>query len=184
MSKVQPKTRKLYIVLSRTGTNLSKLIRYVTKAEYNHVSLSLDPNLDQMYSFGRRYPRNPIWAGFVKESKGKGFFKRFNDTDVKVLTIDIDEQTYQDINSKFAYMMDHKYSYHYNYIGLVLAAFNIQFKPTDHTFYCSEFAKEMLASCNIEGSYQDEKIPQPIHFKDIPNTTEVYTGKLNSYEAA
>ena len=169
--------RQLYIVLSRTGTNVSKIIRFVTKAKYNHVSLSLDPELKQMYSFGRHFPRNPIWAGFVQESKDSGFFKRFKDTEVQVLAIDIDEQTYQDMKCAFNYMYDHKFSYHYNYIGLVLAAFHIQFKPA-HTYYCSEFAKEILIQHNIKGAEDLDIVPQPIHFADIPNTVEVYTGKL------
>ena len=183
MMKSQHKTRKLYIVLSRTGTNLSKIIRLVTKARYNHVSLSLDPELNEMYSFGRRYPRNPLWGGFVQESKDCGFFKRFNETEVKVLSIDIDERTYQDIRSEFNYMRDHKFLYHYNYVGLVLAAFNIQFKP-QYTYYCSEFAKEVLLQHHIEGAQKLEKVPQPIHFETIPNTLEIYTGKLNQYRAA
>lgn len=183
MTSSEATNRQLYIILSRTGTNLSKIIRFVTKARYNHVSLSLDPNLEQMYSFGRRYPRNPLWGGFVQESKNCGFFKRFNDTEVKVLSIDIDEHTYQDIQSVFNYMQNHQNSYHYNYIGLCLAAFNIQFKPT-HTYYCSEFAKEILVNHNIQGAEQLDRIPQPIHFESIPNTTEIYIGKLTQYKAA
>lgn len=183
MEKEQNEKRQLYIVLSKTGTNLSKVIRYVTKADYNHVSLSLDPELNEMYSFGRRFPRNPLLGGFVQESKDCPFFKLFSETEVKVLSLDIDESTYQDIRSEFNYMRDHKFMYHYNYIGLVLAAFNIHFKP-NYTYYCSEFAKEILLNHNIEGAKDLEKIPQPIHFEDIPNTTEVYTGKLNQYTAA
>ena len=175
--------RKLYIILSRTGTNLSKVIRFVTKAHYNHVSLSLDPKLEHMYSFGRRYPRNPLWCGFVHESKNRGFFKRFNDTEVKVLSLDIDERTYQDIKSVFTYMKNHQNCYHYNYVGLCLAAFNIQFQPT-HTYYCSEFAKEILVRHHIQGADQLKKVPQPIHFESIPNTTEIYIGKLTQYNAA
>lgn len=183
MEKTQQEKRQLYIVLSRTGTNLSKVIRFVTKARYNHVSLSIDPELNEMYSFGRRFPRNPLWGGFVQESKNCGFFKRFHETEVKVLAVDIDESTYQDIRSEFNYMRDHKFLYHYNYLGLVLAAFNIHFKP-EYTYYCSEFAKEILVNHNIEGATELKKVPQPIHFADIPNTTEIYTGKLTKYTAA
>ena len=43
-------TRQLYIVLSQTGTLLSRLIRYITGAEYNHASISMSEDLEKMYS--------------------------------------------------------------------------------------------------------------------------------------
>lgn len=184
MSDVQQKECKLYIVLSRTDTFLAKIIRYITKAKYNHVSLSLDPSLDQMYSFGRRYPRNPLWGGFVKESKNEGFFKRCQETEVTILSLKIDEDTYHDMQIRFQYMSEHKFLYHYNYLGLFFAIFNIHFKPTDRTYFCSEFAKEVLVRHNIEGATELKEVPQPIHFMNIPNTTKIYTGKLTQYDAA
>ena len=45
--------RKIYIVLTYTGTFLSKIIRMYTKEEYAHVSISFNENLEEMYSFGR-----------------------------------------------------------------------------------------------------------------------------------
>ena len=43
------KTKKIYIVLTYTGTILSRIIKLYTKAEYCHVSLSLDKKLNKMY---------------------------------------------------------------------------------------------------------------------------------------
>ena len=44
--------KKLYIILTHTGTILSKIIRYLTKDEFSHVSIALDADLEKMYSFG------------------------------------------------------------------------------------------------------------------------------------
>ena len=38
----------VYIVISQTGTLLSRLLKLVTKAEYNHASISLVPDLNTM----------------------------------------------------------------------------------------------------------------------------------------
>ena len=67
MKKKESKTDVIYIVLSHTGTVLSRLIKTFTRAEYSHVSISLDKNLEKMYSFGRINPYNPFYAGFVHE---------------------------------------------------------------------------------------------------------------------
>ena len=34
------------------------------KDEFSHVSISLDAQLNHMYSFGRLHPYNPFWGGF------------------------------------------------------------------------------------------------------------------------
>ena len=56
--------KQLYIVISQTGTLLSRILKQITGAEYNHASISLSRDLERMYSFGRRHPYNPFWGGF------------------------------------------------------------------------------------------------------------------------
>ena len=68
---------KIYVVLTYTGTVLSRFVKLFTKGEYSHVSISLDENLEEMYSFGRINPYIPFWGGFVQESPHYGTFKRF-----------------------------------------------------------------------------------------------------------
>ena len=42
--------KKIYIVLTHTGTTLSKIIKTYTKDEFSHVSIALDNKLQEMYS--------------------------------------------------------------------------------------------------------------------------------------
>ena len=48
--------KKIYIVITYTGTNLSKVIKYYTHSEFSHVSISLEQELEKMYNFGRLNP--------------------------------------------------------------------------------------------------------------------------------
>ena len=59
--------KKVYVILSYTGTILSKIVKAFTMKQYSHTSISLDENLKQMYSFGRLNPYNPFIGGFVHE---------------------------------------------------------------------------------------------------------------------
>ena len=52
--------KKIYIVLTYSGTILSRIIRAYTGDEYSHVSIALDKDLEEMYSFGRLNPYNPL----------------------------------------------------------------------------------------------------------------------------
>ena len=42
--------KKIYIVLSQTGAITSKFLQMFTHDKYNHVSISLMPTLEKMYS--------------------------------------------------------------------------------------------------------------------------------------
>ena len=43
--------KQVYIVISQTGTVLSRILKLITGAEYNHASISLADDLSVMYSF-------------------------------------------------------------------------------------------------------------------------------------
>jgi len=92
--------KQIYIVVSQTGTILSRILKRITGAEYNHASLSFSPDLLTMYSFGRMHPYNPVWGGFVKESPNSGTFKRFSGTRVVVLSITVSQEKYLKGTSK------------------------------------------------------------------------------------
>ena len=86
--------KQIFIVISQTGTVLSRILKRVTGAEYNHASLSLSPDLKKMYSFGRRHPYNPFWGGFVIESPHAGTLRRFSNTTAVILAVEITEERY------------------------------------------------------------------------------------------
>lgn len=54
--------KQIFIVITQTGTMLSRILKRITGAEYNHASLSLSQDLTRMYSFGRRHPYTPFGA--------------------------------------------------------------------------------------------------------------------------
>ena len=43
-------TKNIYIILTDTGTLLSRMIKLYTKDELNHVSISFDDQLSEVYS--------------------------------------------------------------------------------------------------------------------------------------
>ena len=173
----------VYIVISQTGTLLSRLLKLVTKAEYNHASISLVPDLNTMYSFGRKNAYNPFLAGFVTESTRFGTFKRFSETRIVVLDIAVTEEQYQAIQRRISTMLTLKKHYHYNYLGLWLAGLRICYRRK-RTFYCSEFVKDILAKQDITGVRQLHSIVQPIHFLSLPTARPVYTGLLRDFRHA
>ena len=173
-------TRKVYIVLSQTGTALSRILKLVTRAPYNHSSIALTEDLKTMYSFGRLHPYNPFRGGFVEESPSHGTFKRFKNTKVMVLETEISADLYSELGQLIQQMLTEKASYHYNYWGLFLAALRIPVKKRN-SYYCSEFVKAMVLRMNLPGAEEIPAIVKPMHFLTVPHKT-VYIGKLQDYE--
>lgn len=170
-------SKRIYIIISQTGTVLSKLLRIVTKKDYNHASISLKDDLSLMYSFGRVNPYNPFIGGFVIESTDFGTFKRFYNTKVIVLALDVSEELYQQMNDELETMYECKYTYGYNYLGIYLAALKIK-RQKKNCYYCSEFVREFLIKYQIIGSQNFEGIVHPMDFMKIPDSVDLYSGKL------
>ena len=173
-------TKNIYIVITQTGTVLSRILKRITKAEYNHVSLGLSEDLQTLYSFGRKFARNPFIGGFIIESPNYGTFKHFSNTKALVLALPIENEKFEAISEYINDMVSNRKKYKYNYFGLWFAAFNLCLK-FNNRYYCSEFVRDVLKKIEIEGSDKMEDIVQPIHFLDIPNTTEYYCGKLSKF---
>ena len=67
--------KKIYIILTQSGTLFSKTIRFFTGKPYNHASIGLNESLDEFYSFGRKVPTNPLLQVLSQSIKIRVFLK-------------------------------------------------------------------------------------------------------------
>lgn len=174
------KKKKIYVVMTQTGTFLSRLLKFLSKDVYNHASIALDDRLNDMYSFGRLNPYNPFVGGFVKESPHYGTFKRFTNTDAMIITLDVTEAQYDSVKAMLSKMYEEKEKYRYNYKGLFAAFFGKRIEELNR-FYCSEFVKHVLVENGIVDKTFFREITHPADFTEIPNAKTVYVGKLRTY---
>ena len=170
--------KSIYLVMSQTGTILSRTIKLVSGKNYNHISISLDETLNYMYSFGRKNPYNPFIGAFVVEGIDFGTFLRFKNTVCKVIKIDVTDQQYLSLKSNIYNMIDNRNLYGYNLLGLCLAAFNV-YVSFNNKFYCSEFVKYIFNESGIDVSM----LPLIVHPTDFMNMDNelLYEGFLKNY---
>lgn len=173
--------RKVYIVLTYTGTILSKLVKLYTHKEFSHVSISLDEKLNEMYSFGRLNPYNPFWGGFVHENKNKGTYKRFSKTKTRIYSLQVNDEQYEDLKKIIEEIRTQNEikSYKFNVIGLAAVMFHLRIKR-ERGFYCAEFVKYCLDESKIET--QLPEIIKPDDFNKIDGLNEVFMGLLRDYD--
>lgn len=171
--------KKIYIVLTYTGTVLSKIIKNWTKDEFSHVSISLDEDLNEMYSFGRINPYTPLYAGLVQEKKDEGTFKRFFKTKALIYSIEVEDYQYMKLRDILYTMYNHKKEYKFNILGLLAIGFKKQVKIHNY-FYCAEFVKYVLDKSDINLNLPD-KLIRPENFKDVIEKQIIYYGLLRKY---
>lgn len=170
--------RKVYIVLSYTGTLLSKLIKIYTRKEYSHVSISLDEQLNSMYSFGRINPYVPFIGGFVQESPNYGTFKRFKNAKTKIYSMEVTDEEYEMIKETIDSFRANKKNYKYNVMGLIAVMAHCHLKR-ENFFYCAEFVKHVFDSSGVELDLPE--VVKPDDFQNINDLRVIYTGKMKEY---
>lgn len=172
--------KKIYIILTHTGTILSRIIKYYTKDEFSHVSIALDADLEEMYSFGRLHPYNPFWGSFVHEYINKGTFKRFKNTRAEVYSIFVTDEQYEKAQKVISYFNNNKQKYRFNFIGLACVSIHKKIKRKN-TFYCAEFVRHILKVSGVTEVNELPEIIRPEDFKKLNGIMLEYKGLLRRY---
>ena len=170
--------KKIYIVLTYTGTILSKIIKTYMKDEFSHVSIALDEQLEKMYSFGRLNPYNPFIGGFVHEHINYGTFKRFKKTTSAIYSMEVNEEEYERIQETINKIQETKKTYRFNVLGLFAVAFKLKIQKKN-SFYCAEFVKYLLENSGIKTNLP--LVIRPDNFKYLENLNLEYEGILKDY---
>ena len=173
--------KKIYIILTHTGTILSRIIKFYTKDEFSHISIALDSGLKEMYSFGRLHPYNAFIGSFVHEEIDKGTFKRFKKTKAEVYSLVVTDEQYEKIQKTIKHFDNNKQKYKFNLIGLACVSINKKI-IRKNTFYCAEFVKHILKVGGISEVNQLPQIIKPQDFKEISGLKLEYEGLLRKYK--
>lgn len=172
------KNRQIYIILTRTNTVLSNLISLIKNDEYTHASISLDKDLNTMYSFGRKHTYNPFVGCFVKENLYNGVFRFHNKLKGQVLELNVTEEQYDEATKLLYDFVSNSNYFKYNYLGLINSLLNRE-SFCDDRFLCSEFVYYVLNKVGIADLDKPRNLVRP---QDLLNITSeiVFEGNLKS----
>ncbi|EWG11028.1 hypothetical protein [Cytobacillus firmus] len=169
--------QKIYILLTDTGTLFTRLIKLYTKKPYNHASISLDPELKEVYSFGRKTAKNPFIGGFVQENiRGE----HFSSSRCTVISCSVTEEQHNKLKAFINKIESEKQHYGYNLLGLFAIMFN---KPLsrDNAFFCSQFVATVLQKCQIVHFTKPPALVIPHEFLEMEDFHVDFQGNLKDY---
>ncbi|WP_342028656.1 hypothetical protein [Oceanobacillus limi] len=170
----------VYVLLTDTGTVFTKLIQKFTNAPYNHASIVFDENLDEIYSFGRKSPRNPLLAGFIKEDVYFGTYRYFDNTRCLLLKMEVPLKEYLRIRNEIQGFRNQKDIYSYNLLGLVGVAVRRPIHQRNK-YFCSQFVAEVFEKSGLNLWELPSALVTPNHFLMHPRFEIVYEGRLYDY---
>ncbi len=173
--------RKIYILLSYTGTFPSRMIKLYTKKTFSHVSISLDKELTQLYSFGRKYLRFPFIGGFIQENPKIGVFALYPDTLCRLFEVTVSRKQFLMIEREIKIFISQKEKYNYNFVGLGALMLNRRIVMKDR-FFCSQFVAKVLETSNVN---LFDKASEFVTVEDfniqLQKNPMIYEGNLQEY---
>jgi len=137
----------IHVIFSSTPYKMSKFIRVFTRNFYNHTSISIDPNLEEFYSFARKYKRAPFYGGFVHESKLR-FVNNNVYSVIKIAKIPVTDEQYDEISQILNNMKKERDKYIYNTMSAFVSFFGKKLIITN-AFTCVEFVIHLLRTAGI-----------------------------------
>lgn len=173
--------KKIYIVLSQTGTLFSRALRFYTKDPYNHSSLSFDRDLKTMYSFGRKSRYNIFNSGFVLENFYHGLYRFFPNASCQVLEVTVTEAEYEAMQEAVNMFHENIDEYRYNILGIIGFAVGMRLGRKNH-YFCSQFVSHILLE--TDSWTQEPEFTKPMDFYALPNVRVIYEGNILEYISA
>lgn len=170
----------IYILLTDTGTLFTKAIKQYTDAPYNHVSIAFDEELNEVFSFGRKHPRNPLCGGFVKENLCDGTFRYFQNTKCVLFKLNVTERQLKKVKRLIRFFQSKQNAYIYNIAGLFGVMINhpIELK---RAYFCSQFVADVLRKSGIQLWDKSSALVTPNEFLEHRSLKMIYQGKLYEY---
>ncbi|MBD8069559.1 hypothetical protein [Bacillus sp. PS06] len=172
--------KSVYIMLTDTGTLFTKSIKKYTKAPYNHASISFDPELNELYSFGRKNPSNPINGGFVKEDITKGTYSKYPETTCVIYRLEVTDRDIIKMKRVLNVFQRSQQKFLYNLLGVIGVSLNepIEFS---NSYFCSQFVAEILNRSGIRLWDKPPALVTPDDFRNNERLHREYEGKLFEY---
>lgn len=169
-------SKRIFVILTQTGTMPAKIIKLITKAPYNHTSITSDEELLDLYSFCRKHKMTPLPAGFVNEWE-IGVFDMFNIIPCEVYQFDVTKEQFEKYQEIISHFKSESQLYSYNVLGLFALAFGIPVHRKNH-FICSQFVAHILTECKIANFYKDLCLVKPDDFRYLKNAKLIFKGDM------
>lgn len=169
----------IYFAMVDTPGLFACLIRRFLKQKYIHVVIAMDVWLNEAYSYGRRNPRIPFFAGFEREDKNR-ILQAFPTADYMVCELECSAKQKEKIRQRLRADYRKRLHRHYAVLGLPFIVCGIPFYQKNH-YTCSSYIARLLRENQIEISPKHFSLVTPKDFYLYPGKKIVFEGRLAEF---
>lgn len=136
-----------------------------------------------MYSFGRKKPKNPFIAGFVKEDIYCGTLSNFRNVPCKLYEIKVSTTQFEKLRSEIDKYYKDKDRFRYNFLGL-LTAWAGRPLHRKNAFFCSQFIAYLFEQAEIHILNKNPGLitPMEILSEIEQKSTLIYKGSISNFK--
>ena len=174
----------VYVFLVNSGSAMAKLIGAATGDEYTHASISFDPTMRVMYSFGMKQ-ENGKGFGFAVESINNSWY-RGKDMLYSIYCVFVNQSQLKKMKDRVQYFVKYGTNFLFDFPGLFLNAMNISANP-QHRWFCSRFVADVLnaGSSSKKNQYiKDASYMRPNDFTQTNFAHYICGGKIKNFRAS
>ena len=169
---------QLYIMLSRTGTGMGKIIRLFTHNHYTHVSLTLDDEFRSFVSFARYAQDVPPAGGFVTEPAER-FLSDGKAVPVRIFCLNISDAERNALSALFSLADRRDTGLIYNSLGALMSTWRIPC-PIPGSYTCLEFASAILGQRFSSLQALEKALSPYLYYEGELSALKADTGKRNA----
>lgn len=171
------KKNPVFILLTLGSSTLSKIIISATGDSVSHSSISLNPELDPLYSFGTKkfMPNGKREMGFIKTNPYSDLWNgNKNLVPYELYVTFVSNEGLQKMQKRLEYFIANSDKMKYSMAGLIRVFFNLK-SPKKKKWFCSAFVAEILGSGGVALD-RDSTLYRPMQLASLQNVELLTTG--------
>ena len=169
--------KTIYIMLTRTGSMVSKIVSFFTKTKYTHASLAFDEDLVELYSSGRKKGMKMFPAGPTKESLYRGFFGVKPFVPCAIYELPVSEEVYEKAKQEIKFFIEHIDEYKFSALGIIACKLNIAWERKNK-YFCSQFVAEILTRSGAVEFGKPNCLIHPRDYQKLKCLNKIYEGTI------
>ena len=181
--------RPIFVILSSGKSKLAPYIKKITKSNWSHCTISFDPDMSSMYSYGARLQDDKDHPNKLSMKKESLKASNMDGLDICVYATYIPNEKYQMVRSACEEQYKNRDNTKFDLLLLIKKALNDDTKGSskEGKKICTTFVNDMIKMCGV--GFSDKDVPSPQQMKDSADAKPdkcvlVYEGISNDYDVA